>query len=123
LRILRRRRVRGRGPHSEADRGETGGAERDGLADDAAAIAEPMVCPRRSAGVSLTSHVSPAVQANALPKPCANRARSSTTIESPIAKTNVLTATKSIPAIAVGRAPILAVVSPPGILPTSAPIG
>ena len=87
----------------------------------AAAIAEPIIWPRRAAGVSLISHVSPAVQAKALPTPCVNRATSRTTIESPSAKTKVVTATIPRPKIAVGRAPYRATASPPGIPPASAP--
>ena len=89
----------------------------------AAAIAVPIVCPRRSAGASPTSHASPAVHASALPNPWTKRETSRTTIESPVAKTKVVTAIVSKPAIAVARAPNRAVAIPPGRLPTSAPSG
>ena len=84
----------------------------------AAAIASPIVWPRRSAGVAPTSHVRPAVHANALPKPCAKRARSRTRIESAVAKIIVVSAITSTPAIVVGRAPKRAVARPPGIPPS-----
>ena len=126
------------GPDGQADRDQTGSAERRRLAHDrgdspehraeesptiAAAIAVPIVCPRRSAGASPTSHASPAVQASALPNPWMKRETSRTTIESPVANTNVATAIVSKPAIDVARAPKRAVAIPPGRLPTSAPSG
>ena len=107
-------------PTTEATPPRTGPKSAPTIAAD---IASPIVWPRRAAGVAPTSHVSPAVQAKALPKPCTKRAVSRTTIESPVAKTIVVTAITSTPTIVVGRAPKRAVARPPGIPPARAPIG
>jgi hypothetical protein len=86
-------------------------------------MADPIVWPRRAAGVALTSQVSPAVHARELPKPCTKRETSRSQIESAVANTNVVTAITSSPATAVDRAPTLAVATPPGMPPRSAPAG
>ena len=126
------------GPDGEADRDQTGSAERRRLADDRGDSpehrAEESPDDRRghrgpdrlspALGRRLADEPrEPAVQASALPNPWMKRETSRTTIESPVANTNVVTAIVSKPAIAVARAPNRAVAIPPGRLPTSTPSG
>jgi hypothetical protein len=89
----------------------------------AAAMAVPIIAPRRSGGAAPESQPIPPVQEKAPPTPCANRARSSSTIECASPNTTLVTASSERPATSSARGPTRAASAPAGSDAISVPAG
>jgi hypothetical protein len=89
----------------------------------AAASAEPISSPRRSAGAADTSQAIPAAHMQAPPMPWTKRAASSSWMLLANAKTRLVTPSSERPSRRVGLTPQRAASQPPGTLPTKVPAG
>ena len=89
----------------------------------AAARAEPIISPRRSAGAADTSQVIPAAHMQAPPTPWTKRAASSRTMLPANAKARLVTPSKASPVSSAGLTPQRAASQPPGSAPAKVPTG
>ncbi len=89
----------------------------------AAASAEPISSPRRSAGAISVSHVSAAVHVKELDTPCANRAVSSSHSLCASPNRTVVAISPPSPISAARLTPSREVAIPPGSAPTNVPSG
>ncbi len=89
----------------------------------AAASADPISSPRRSAGAAETSQVIPAAHMNAPPMPWTKRAASSSTMWFAKPKARLVTPSRPSPASRVGFTPQRAASQPAGSAPANVPAG